>query len=45
MSDNFKLNTIVLDDLDYFHISDFQKQDDYSTSEKKHLLLNFMLKK
>lgn len=39
MSENFKLNERLLDELSYFHISDFQKQDDYSTSEK-----NFIIK-
>lgn len=39
MSENFKLNESLLNDLGYLHISDFQKQDDYSTSEK-----NFIIK-
>lgn len=34
MSENFKLNEDLLDELNYFHISDFQIQDDYSNSEK-----------
>ncbi len=39
MRENFKLNESLLDELNYFHISDFQIQDDYSASEK-----NFTIK-
>lgn len=38
MSENFKLNEALLDDLNYFHISDFQIQDDYSNSEKTFII-------
>lgn len=38
MSEIFKLNESLLDDLNYFHISDFQIQDNYSTSEKTFII-------
>lgn len=39
MSKNFKLNEALVNDVNYFHISDFQKQDEYSASEE-----NFTIK-
>lgn len=39
MSENFKLNEALVNDVNYFHISDFQKQDEYSASEE-----NFIIK-
>lgn len=44
MSEIFKLNESLLDDLNYFHISDFQIQDDYSNSEKT-LIIEFYVEK
>lgn len=44
MSKIFKLNESLLDDLNYFHISDFQIQDDYSNSEKT-LIIEFYVEK
>lgn len=38
MSEIFKLNESLLDDLNYFHIFDFQIQDDYSNSEKTFII-------
>lgn len=44
MSENFKLNEDLLDELNYFHVSDFQIQDDYSTS-KKTVIIKFYIEK
>lgn len=44
MSENFKLNEDLLEELNYFHISDFQIQDDYSTSEKT-FIIKFYIEK
>lgn len=44
MSENFKLNEDLLDDLNYFHISNVQIQDNYSASEKT-IIIKFYIEK